>query len=341
MAKEHKKISAEMSDDERFKILKNRKLAVAISDPNKIEAAAAGALDELKELSRMDAKPILDKLVDEFGVLKSYENKDINLVFAFSGKNRDESIRKQGDRYDHFALLLSCFDDVIKNAVGMEVHHDRYGDHKNLKNMYVLASAFEHNGLIVPVKLEVKELNTNNPNALYVAVSRSPFKIKKATVLARPNATVVASALPRVASTISIRQMFRKINSLDGDFLKYVPKPFLNRAQNEAAREAKTAEEQYIKRKMDERKPAPRDEVAPKTVPPGEAAQLPKKDESHRYIKPKLTPEQEAQRAEKGKRLKQTSSRVPAPSTSSAAPKVSDKTLNKAKTKKPAKRKKP
>jgi len=114
--------------------------------------------------------------------------------------------------------------------------------------MYVLASAFSSEGRVVPVKLEVKELSHPKQNTLYVAISKSPFYTKKAAFSAQSSETPTYAP---AAYTISIRRFMKKINTLDGDFLKYVPVRFLNREQREAAIEAKAAEREAVKRKQE------------------------------------------------------------------------------------------
>ena len=68
--------------------------------------------------------------------------------------------------------MLSCFDDVIENAIGIEVHNRNAEGYKpdiTLKNMYVLASAFINCDSIVPVKIEIKEF-FDKDNSLYLAI---------------------------------------------------------------------------------------------------------------------------------------------------------------------------
>ena len=246
MTKENRKIVALMTDKERRSILRRRKLFVVVAEPEKITKVYPEGFKELETETRKDAKPVLTKLAQEFGVFKDYENCDIDLIFKFSRANLSESLTKQKGKYDNFALMLSVFDEVIKNAIGIEVHHDRYGDTTNLKNMYVLVSAFSYEGRIVPVKLEVKELKAPPLNSLYVAVTRSAFDMKKATVFGVSRTTVVAGTRPLVASSISIHQLFRKVNCLDKDLLKYVPNGFLNRGQKVAKSIALDEEASYL-----------------------------------------------------------------------------------------------
>lgn len=70
--------------------------------------------------------------------------------------------------------MLTCFEDIIKNAELIEIHKDRYvnipRENTNLKKIYVLISAFKDNEEIIPVKLEIKELQGID-NVLYVTIT--------------------------------------------------------------------------------------------------------------------------------------------------------------------------
>ena len=109
-----------------------------------------------------DKKRLFKKLGDEFGVFRKYDNSDIKLSFSFSKGGMGESADKQRSGFMRLAKLLTCMEQVIDNAVGIEVHNRNQEGYKvddSLKNMYVLASAFVDGENIVPVKLEVKEFS--------------------------------------------------------------------------------------------------------------------------------------------------------------------------------------
>ncbi|MBO5021014.1 MAG: hypothetical protein J6D52_10160, partial [Clostridia bacterium] len=89
-------------------------------------------------------------------------NKDIEADFEFGKNNLEESVTKQKGNYDIFAQMLSCFSDVISNAVGIETHNrnaEGYKPDPTLKNVYVLCSACENKDDIIPVKLSIKEFS--------------------------------------------------------------------------------------------------------------------------------------------------------------------------------------
>jgi hypothetical protein len=246
---EQKKIEIGMSDKERAKILKKKKLVVVPCDKSKIDA---NMLNALATATRVEAVPVLKRLADEFGDFKQYENTSIDVSFRFSKNSLDESMSKQKGRFDDYALMLTNFDGVIKNAVGIEAHENRYHDgEKNLKGIYVLVSAFSDENRICPVKLEVKHFDEGQSSKLHIAVTKTEIKIDG--VSAYRKRVLPSDVYPRPSSNIIISDLMKKVNTSDGDLLKYFPKQMLAYRQRQAALDAKAAEELYIKRKQAER----------------------------------------------------------------------------------------
>ena len=128
--------------------------------------------------------------------------------------------------------MFSVFDKIVENAVGIEVHNRNTVGYKvddTLKNVYVLVSAFESNGDVVPVKLEVKEFS-DKKNTLYVAIALE--SIKKDEFSRQEVAKGVAQQY-RPSSTISIYDLLRNVNPSDKDFYKYIPKMFFENKNRE------------------------------------------------------------------------------------------------------------
>jgi hypothetical protein len=223
---------------------------------------------------------LLKKLAEEFGVFGQYENADTEISFNFSRKGLEESVFKQDKNMSDYALLLSNFKGVVENAVGIEVHSDRYKLDPTLKKVYVLVGAFSDEKRILPVKLEVKRFIDDERNKLHVAVTKT--EIEKTTVYARRFGHKPGIPIPRVVSDISIRQFVKKINSFDGDLLKYFPDRLLTAPQRNAATDARAAEIIYTERKLTEQKARlavrgqekPNDAPAPKTLELGKASEL-------------------------------------------------------------------
>lgn len=225
------KITSGMSDDDRYEILRGRTLSIsAKADNNKLKRAEAkfgSKTENSHELKLADRKRLFKKLREEFGVFKTYENADVELDFTFSKSNMDESTVKQSERYEDYAKLFTCFDDVIENAIGVEVHNRNEQGYKpdmTLSNVYVLMSVFEDGNRVVPVKLEIKEFEGEKDNTLHVAVALQ--SIKKGEIVNVTKAVNDGQANTSPSLNVKIADLFRKINPLDADFLKYIPKQF-------------------------------------------------------------------------------------------------------------------
>ena len=230
----NKKISAGMTDAERYEVLKDRYIE-NIPTAQELSEDIVKSVPEISSWSDIDKhfgsekRVLIHKIASEFGVFErgEYSNSDIGLSFEFSNGGLRKSFNEQKSNYQSFAKLFSVFGEVIDNAVGIEVHNrnnDGYKPDPSLANVYVLASAFADGDSIIPVKLEVKEFN-DKKNKLYVAITLEG--IKKAEISAERTSVkeVAYSAHP---ANISISHLFEKINPVDESFYKYIPVQFKN-----------------------------------------------------------------------------------------------------------------
>lgn len=226
-------ITQGMTEQERYEILKDKKIALtAKADNAKLDSILSklerdGNNVSYESVKVRDKIKLFRKIGEEFGIFKEYSNKDISLSFEYSKGSLEESAYKQKRNFNSFAKMLTCFDAVIENAVGIEVHNRNEQGYKpdmTLKEVYVLASAFEDGGEIVPVKLEVKEF-TDKQNTLYIAIALE--SIKKDEVVAQGNTNNGVTQYPH-SSNISISDLLRNVNPLDESFYKYIPKMFFD-----------------------------------------------------------------------------------------------------------------
>ena len=216
-----------MSDEERYHVLANKRIKnVPKVNAEKLESfSAIGDAYRMKETER---KKLFVKIGEEFGVFKNYTNEDVELSFAFSKRRMRESEQHQKGNYEAFVKMLSCFDDVIDRAVGIEVHNrndEGYKVDASLEEMYVLVSAFEDGEAIVPVKLEIKEFK-DKENMLYLAVALD--SIKKNEVVKQGNTKNSVTQGSR-SFNISLSQLLKNINPKDENFIKYIPKQFFEK----------------------------------------------------------------------------------------------------------------
>ncbi len=217
-----KKITKGMSDLERYNVLKDR----VIENIPTAKQLRNEDINNIAILKGGEKKKLVKKIVSEFGVFdKQYYNADIELDFNYSRNNLKESYIKQKKNYLTFTKMFSVFDEIIDNAIGIEVHNRNdvgYKYDKTLKQVYVLVSAFNDSENIVPVKLEIKEF-ADKENSLYVAVALEDIK-REGVLKLRGTNGVAQNSRP---SNISIAELFRNINPNDKNFTKYIPKQFL------------------------------------------------------------------------------------------------------------------
>ncbi len=245
-----KKISRGMSDDERYQILLGKTLSLsATANDSKLDKAykkiqSDGGNISLQGVSLNVRSTLLRKLANEFGVLKKYSNSDINLMFEFSNNNLRESASKQGHNYDSFAKMLTCFENVVKNAIGIEVHNRNSQGYKvdpTLQNVYVLVSAFQDGRYITPVKLEVKEFS-DKQNALYVAIALE--SIEKDRVIMQGTSKNRVAQVTRLSSTVSIVDFLKNVNPDDTNFTKYFPEQVRTEEQSKRLNEITKKDEE-------------------------------------------------------------------------------------------------
>ncbi len=223
-----RKISLNMSDRERYAILKDRTIDVPECREFNVsgkEIVTEADIKALESKYKTAAAPVIKKIASEFGATGMYDNKDIELEFGFSNRSLHKSINAQKKNYVDFARMLTVFPEVVQNAVGIEVHSDVYKDtsreNADLKQTYELISAYRDDDYIVPVKLTVKEFKTQRPHKLYATICgekiETPYRVQP------PVLDESGSQYPGVSET-SIAYILSNVNSKD--FKKYVPKQF-------------------------------------------------------------------------------------------------------------------
>ena len=235
------RMTSDMTEQERYDKLKDLSLTVTASvNQDAISEAEAKYGTDIRDGVRLksnDRKKLFQKIASIFGVTRDYRNQDIELEFGFSNENLSESLNKQKRYYYSYLKVLSCFENVVDSAIGIETHNRNEAGYKvdpTLKNMYVLVSAFQNGENITPVKLEIKEFS-DKPNTLYVAIALDSIqgdKIgnKKSGIATEGNtASGVTQSAPPL--TVSLADLFANVNPQDSSFLKYVPTQFLTEQQ--------------------------------------------------------------------------------------------------------------
>ena len=228
-------------------------------------------VEELKNTYKSKAQGILKALCEKFGIFKDYSNDNVSLEFNYSRGSLNESVHKQNERggdFSDFAKMLSLFDDIVSNAQPIECHSDKYvgtkRENKNLKQVYVLLSAFSDGQHIIPVEFNIKEFIDETNNQLYVSVTlnkievdlmgtpseqNSSYRIPKSTsiieadLMETPSNAERSTKISKSTSIYSLPQIIENINPSDGEFLKYIPDELLNEEQLQSKNEALEREE--------------------------------------------------------------------------------------------------
>lgn len=234
------RLTADSTEQERYELLKNETLTLARPDESKLDDIDLAGLNTRKKSAVM---PGMKALAKKLGIMNvDLQNSRIEIPFQFSNRGLTTSLHHQleyGGSYQDYARMMTCFNELIRNAVPIEIHRDKkVGTSKEngqLKQIYVLLSAYAESGVVTPVQFEVKEF-TDNQNRLYLAVTLSK---KESEVVENSPGRKTDGSHPLFSdSKISIADIFRNVNSEDGRFLKYVPDGFLSEAQKAAKQEA-------------------------------------------------------------------------------------------------------
>ena len=242
--KQPSKIVENMSEEERYIILKNKKI-----QPQPVEIDKDFNIDfEYLEnnIKSIIEKPLVEKL-KELGYLKYYETSTINIGFEFTGKGIRKSLHSQvedyGGDFGDFAKVILNLQKLLDNSVLIEIHGDKgKGTPREVKQLlrtYVLIGVMKDGDFLKSVQFEVKQYVDDN-NRLYLAVALT--KIKESTIIKTETSVMGNSILDKnqvstnllPVSNVSIADLFAKINPLDMNFLKYIPDQFLNAKQIEA-----------------------------------------------------------------------------------------------------------
>lgn len=234
------RLTADSTEEERYELLKNETLTLARPDERKLDGIDLGEFNTRKKSAVM---PGMKALAKKLGIMNvDLKNSRIEIPFQFSNRGMTASLHHQleyGGSYQDYAKMMTCFNALVRNAVPIEVRRDKKAgtskENGQLKQIYVLLSAYEESGAVTPVQFEVKEF-TGNQNRLYLAVTLSK---KEAEVLENSPSRKAYGSHPLLPdSKVSIADIFKNVNSKDGRFLKYVPDGFLSETQKEAKKDA-------------------------------------------------------------------------------------------------------
>lgn len=237
-----KKIT-ELSNNERIKIL--RKLSISPIQLRDNHYHNYRSIDSFK--SQKEMKKVIKLIADKLGIVKEYNNINLDFAFEYSYTKLKESINKiytnRSSKFTSFIKLLTCIEDVIYHAVPIEKHKDIYEgtirESKQLKNVYILLGAFQDELIIYPVEVIVKEL-IGNIGSLHMIITIG--EIKKSDIIPTPGDKLTHVG---TSDTYILTNIINRINN--GDFLKYIPDKLLCKNQLPLKQNALIREKKRIK----------------------------------------------------------------------------------------------
>ena len=234
------RLTIDSTEQQRYELLKD---AVIQAVPIKEDAIKGVNLEDYNTRKKSTVIPGFRALARNLGILNvDLNNCELDFPFQFSRRNLEKSLHHQleyGGSYQDYVKAMSCFNELVENAVPIETHPDKKKgtarEEQNLKQVYVLVSAIQDGNKIIPIQLEVKTYTTGN-SQLYMTVALTKVDsgvVEKASATQGDDHPFL---FPE--STYTLQSFFENVNPKDARFLKYVPDQFLNEAQRQKKQEA-------------------------------------------------------------------------------------------------------
>ena len=232
-AENAQKITADMTDEQRYAILKNKKITAPfyrgeadflISEKNK----------DLESKEKDFAKKAIVEIAEKLGITRKEINfKDVEVKILISKSNLKESITKEATP-EQIAKLLPVLVPTAENSIAIERHDNRYYFDTDTVYFDNLLGAYVDGDNLVPVRFGLKHSITG-ATTLYVVVDQNKVALKNLGETkndrdhkdATPDLTGESSLLNSV--TYSISQIIPFVNSKD--LLRYLPDGMLDEKQ--------------------------------------------------------------------------------------------------------------
>lgn len=230
-----KRINETLTDEERYDILKDKKLIVLDAKIGSLNLTEL-EVESLRRKNVKEAQAEAVRLAKALGITGEYQNKDIDFTFEYTNNGIDESSHKQRvvnseDKFVNFIGLLTNLKGVIQNAHLIEKHTDeqytkKHPEHKqnrNLKYTYVLVSAFSNDDYYIPVKLTVMEYKNGVSPKLHVALTTTEIEKSRIMAVHGNKSDVIATS----TSNVMLADILSNVK--DETLKQYIPEQFFNR----------------------------------------------------------------------------------------------------------------
>ena len=124
--------------------------------------------------------------------------------------------------------MLINLDTLVENAIAIECHENYAVENpkdSQLKQTFILISAFNNEQGVIPVKFDAR-VTEDNSNKIYVAITAQ--KIEPDVALATGDKNLSEVTNQSGSFTVNIKDILSKVNSSDVSFIKYIPDGFLS-----------------------------------------------------------------------------------------------------------------
>ena len=203
-------ITARTTEKERAEILKAKEITPA-SYRGQADARIALERTTIESNKKALITAAIRRTVEEFGLPKSIENKDMNLNIEVHFGAFEESVSK-GSNSEMLIKLTPILNKAVENAIGIEVHQNRYYADNNTTFFTNLLGCVEDGEYLIPIRFGVKSLTTGK-NFLYIVFGNE--KINKAKVVMPGRQRKTAGPSTHSASIIKIARLASKVNTKD------------------------------------------------------------------------------------------------------------------------------
>ncbi len=231
---ENKKITAEMNDDQRYEILKNKIITSPFYD-GEVDSLIS---DEIEGKTDKFAKKAIITIANKIGIIRSEINfKDVEVKITLSNSNLRESLSKEANP-EQVAKLLPVLSSTAENSVLIERHNNRYYYDTDTVYFDNLLGAYVDGDHLVPVRFGLKHSRIGT-TTLYVVIDQNKIPLEK--LIETKNSMGHQAAAPdsrpgdnklRRHATYSISQIISFVNSKD--LLRYIPDAMLSEKQRTA-----------------------------------------------------------------------------------------------------------
>ena len=234
---DEQRITSAMTDDERYEILKNKKISAPIYEGQ----ADKYIEEETDRATRQIGKKAVITIAKKLGIIGTEINfKDIDVKITLSKSNLRESISKKAT-HAQIAKLLPILEQTAESSILIERHDNRYYYDTDTVYFDNLLGAYVDGEYLVPIRFGLKHSKLGT-TTLYVVIDQNKIlasnldKTKNDTGHQDPAPNLIGVSNLRRRVNYSISQIVQFVKSKD--LLRYIPDNMLDDSQKTAKWEA-------------------------------------------------------------------------------------------------------